>query len=123
MPFWGVVLAWFGFIYLVAFTLAALALVILPTKARRTRVRRRLRLRRIGGLAAAGVIAVGLTAIYSVIVSASGSGMSLSQTVGVQLFHSAIFFTFSILTAVIWQIVQARKAARLAGPRLGSAIA
>lgn len=108
MPAWGVFMAWFGFVYLIAFTLALVVLLVIPWK--------KLDVlgpaRRFGWYTVAGAVAVVLTFIYAAVNGALFSGTPTGTVVAIQLVHSALFFGAFLLIAGICTAVQARKAAR-----------
>lgn len=109
MVAWGVIVAWFGFIYIIAFTFAPFVLLIVPTRS----LDHPKASRRWWWFVAASVIAVALTLAYSAVNGALFSGTPTGTVVEIQLFHSAIFFVLSVLVAAVWQAVRARRAARL----------
>ncbi|WP_209371183.1 hypothetical protein [Brevibacterium renqingii] len=108
MPAWGVFAAWFGFVYLVAFTLALLVLLVTSAKSLDALGPAR----RFGRHTAAGAVAVVLTLIYAVVNGALFSGTPTGTVVEIQLVHSALFFVPSLLIAGVRAAVQARKDAR-----------
>ncbi|UVI34895.1 hypothetical protein [Brevibacterium spongiae] len=107
MAAWGVIVAWFGFIYLIAFTLALLVLLVVPMKS----FGELWGMRRFWWFVAASVIAVVLTLIYSAVNGALFSGTPTRVVIEIQFFHSAIFFVVSVLVAAVHRSLQARKAA------------
>ena len=101
-----IIAAWFGMIYLVAVVIAALILgFVLRRRTTRSRTQSVL------GIGAVGAAAVGLTVLWSVILSI-GSGGAPADTVVIHGVHFLFLFGAMMAVAIAWHLWQGVRAHR-----------
>lgn len=103
------IMGWFGFIYLMALTIALVVLLLVPARSLDTMTR----LSSLQWFAVSGFLAVMLTILYAAF-SAPSSGTPNDTIIVIQLFHSGIFFGLSMLVAVLWQLWRTLRAKAVA---------
>ena len=98
--FYVPILAWFGFIYLMASTIALAVLLLVPARSLDAMTW----LSSLLWFAVSGLLAVMFTFLYAAVISAPSSGTPNDTVIVIQLVHSGIFFVLSLLVAVLWQL-------------------
>ena len=113
--FYVPILAWFGFIYLIASTIALAGLLLVPARSLDAMTSLSFLL----WFAVSGLLTVMLTFFYAAVISAPSSGTPNDTVIVIQLVHSGIFFALSLLVAALWQLWRTLrvKAAARAGDR------